>query len=109
MRFSEALIPTLKELPKDAEIPSHRLMLRAGLVRQLTAGVYSYLPLGYRALLKVIAIVREEMDAAGGQEILMPVIHPIEIWDESLRPDSSLSRYGTSQAATWISATRCSA
>ena len=85
MRMSQILIPTLKETPADADIVSHRLMLRAGLVRQLAAGLYSWLPLGVRAMRKFENIVREEMDRAGGQEVLMPSIQPAEIWLESGR------------------------
>ena len=87
MRWSKALIPTRKEDPSDAETTSHKLMLRSGCVRKLTSGVYSYLPLGRRALLKVEAIVREEMDAVGCQEILMPVLNPSELWRETGRWD----------------------
>jgi len=78
MRYSKALIPTVKEVPADAEIPSHRLMIRAGLLRKLASGTYTYLPLGWRSLLKVINIVREEMNKSGAQEILMPAVQPIE-------------------------------
>ena len=85
MRWSKALIPTLKETPADAVAPSHRLLLRAGMVRQLGAGAYTYLPLGFRVLSKVVRIVREEMDAAGGLELLMPALQPIELWKESGR------------------------
>ena len=85
MRWSQALIPTQKETPADAVAPSHRLLLRAGMVRQLGAGAYSYLPLGFRVLNKVVAIIREEMDAAGAQELLMPALQPIELWKESGR------------------------
>ena len=88
MRRSRSLVPTLREDPADAEALSHRLMVRAGLVRQLAAGVYVYLPLGQRVLDKVSAILREEMNAIGGQEITMPVIHPAEIWRESGRWDA---------------------
>src|ERR671930_1592464 len=87
MRLSKSLVPTLREDPADAEALSHKLMLRAGLVRQLAAGVYVYLPLGQRVLDKVNAIIREEMNAIGGQEITMPVIHPAEIWKQSGRWD----------------------
>ncbi len=87
MRWRETFIPTLKELPAEAEITSHRLMLRAGLMRKLTSGVYTYLPLGIRALRKVEAIVREEMDRAGGVEVLLPILHPAELWRESGRWD----------------------
>jgi prolyl-tRNA synthetase len=87
MRWSKALIPTHKEDPSDAETTSHRLMLRSGMLRKLTSGVYNYLPLGRRALLKVEQIVREEMDAVGCQEILMPVVCPSELWKETGRWD----------------------
>ena len=85
MLWSKTLIPTLKEIPQDAEIPSHQLMLRAGLIRRLGSGLYTYLPLGLRALRKVEAIIREEMDRAGAREVLMPAMHPREIWDRSGR------------------------
>ena len=87
MRWSKALIPTHKEDPSGAETTSHRLMLRSGCIRKLTSGVYNYLPLGRRALLKVEAIVREEMDAVGCQEILMPVLSTADLWRESGRWD----------------------
>ena len=79
------LIPTVKEVPADAEIPSHRLMLRAGLMRKLASGTYTYLPLGFRSLNKVINIVREEMNRAGAQEILMPAVQPLELWQQTGR------------------------
>jgi len=85
VRWSQALIPTQKETPADAVAPSHKLLLRAGMVRQLNAGAYSYLPLGFRVLNKVIHIIREEMDAAGAQELLMPALQPLELWKESGR------------------------
>ena len=88
MRFAKSLIPTLREDPADAEAISHRLMLRAGLVRQLAAGIYVYLPLGQRVLDKITAIVREEMNAIGGQEVTLPVLHPAEIWQQSGRWDA---------------------
>jgi prolyl-tRNA synthetase len=81
------LIPTLKEDPSDAEVVSHRLMLRAGMIRKLTSGIYSFLPLGYRSLRKVEQIIREEMDAAGAQEVFLPAIQPAELWKESGRWD----------------------
>jgi len=87
MRWSKALIPTHKEDPSDAETTSHKLMLRSGYIRKLTSGVYNYLPLGRRVLLKVEAIVREEMDAVGCQEILMSVLSPSELWKETGRWD----------------------
>ncbi len=85
MKWSEYYIPTLREDPAEAEIASHRLLMRAGYIRKLSAGVYSYLPLMQRVLLKVTQIVREEMDAAGAVEILMPVLHPAELWQQSGR------------------------
>ncbi len=85
MRWSNQLIPTLREVPQEAEIVSHKLMLRAGLIRRLGAGLYTFLPLGYRALKKVESIVREEMDRAGALEVLMPALHPREIWDRTGR------------------------
>lgn len=85
MRLSRAFIPTQKEIPADAVIPSHRLMLRAGLIRPLASGIYSYLPIGWKIMKKVMNIIREEMDAIGGQELHLPALNPIEIWDESGR------------------------
>jgi len=85
MRWSQSLIPTLREDPAEAEAVSHRLMVRAGLVRQLAAGIYVYLPLGQRVIDKIDAIIREEMNRIGGQEITMPVLHPAEIWQQSGR------------------------
>ncbi len=85
MRASRLLMPTLKETPAEAEIISHQLMLRAGMIRKLAAGLYSWLPLGLRVLRKVEAIVREEMNAAGAQEVLMPVVQPANLWQESGR------------------------
>jgi len=87
MRYSKLLIPTLREDPGEAEITSHRLMLRAGMIRKLSAGIYSYLPLGYRVIRKVEAIVREEMDRAGAQEVLFPIALPAELWKETGRWD----------------------
>ena len=88
MRWSRSLIPTLREDPADAEAISHKLMVRAGLVRQLAAGIYVYLPVGLRILNKVNTIIREEMNAIGGQELTMPVLHPAEIWQQSGRWDA---------------------
>jgi prolyl-tRNA synthetase len=85
VRWSHALIPTLKETPADAVAPSHVLLLRAGMIRQLGAGAYTYMPLGLRVLHKVVQIVREEMDAAGALELLMPALQPVELWKESGR------------------------
>ena len=87
MRLTQGFIPTLKETPNEAQIASHRLMLRAGLVRQTSAGIYAWLPLGLRVLRNVERIVREEQDAAGAQELLMPTIQPAELWRESGRYD----------------------
>lgn len=85
MRFSKYFLPTLKEVPAEAEVPSHQLMLRAGLIRKLTSGIYSYLPLGLRAIQKVEAIVREEMNRAGAIEVLLPFVLPSELWKETNR------------------------
>ncbi len=87
MRTSQMLLSTLKETPADAEVISHQLMLRAGMIRRLASGLYSWLPLGLRVLRKVENIVREEMDRAGAQELLMPAIQPAELWQESGRWD----------------------
>ncbi len=87
MRASRFLIATLKEVPADAEVISHQLMLRAGLIRKLAAGLYSWLPMGLRVLRKVEHIVRDEMDRAGAQEVLMPAVQPAELWQESGRWD----------------------
>ncbi len=88
MRLSRAFLPTLKETPADAQIASHRLMLRAGMVRQTSAGIYAWLPLGWRVLQKVEQIVREEQDRAGAQEILMPTIQTADLWRQSGRYDA---------------------
>ncbi len=87
MRLSVYFLPTLRETPKEAEIVSHRLMLRAGMVRQASAGIYSWLPLGYRVLRKIEQIVREEQDRAGCQEMLMPTIQSADLWRQSGRYD----------------------
>ena len=87
MRLSRYFLPLLKETPAEAQIVSHQLMLRAGMIRQSSAGIYSWLPLGFRVLRRVEQIVREEMDAAGCHEILMPAIQPAELWQESGRYD----------------------
>src|SRR5687767_10372693 len=87
MRWTQALIPTLKETPADAEIASHKLLLRAGLLRKLTGGLYTFLPLGLRALRKVEQIVREEMNRAGALEVLTPALQPTDIWQQSGRYD----------------------
>ena len=85
MRVSQFFLSTLKEPPAEAELASHRLMLRAGMIRRLAAGVYTWMPLGLRVLRRVEAIVREEMNRAGAIELLMPVIQPGELWQESGR------------------------
>ena len=87
MRTSQLLLPTLREDPGEAEIVSHRLMLRAGLIRKVAAGIYTYLPLGLRVIRKVERIVREEMNRAGAQEVLMPIVSPAELWKETGRWD----------------------
>ena len=90
MRWSRSYIPTLKEAPADAEVISHKLLLRAGMIRKLTSGIYTWLPLGLRALNKAANIVRKEMDDAGAQEVLMPTVQPADLWSESGR----WSKYG---------------
>jgi len=85
MRYSKYLLPTLKEIPSEAEVPSHQLMLRAGMIRKLTSGIYSYLPFGLRSIRKVEAIIREEMNRAGAIEVLLPTVQPAELWQESHR------------------------
>ena len=87
MRVTQFLLSTLRETPADAEVVSHRLMLRAGMIRQLARGIYTWMPLGLRVLRKVESIVREEMEAAGAQEVSMPVVQPAELWQESGRWD----------------------
>src|ERR1017187_5392075 len=85
MRWSQAFIPTLREDPAEAEVPSHRLLLRAGYIRQVAAGVYAHLFLAQRSLLKIMAIIRQEMDAIGAQEFYLPALNPAELWKESGR------------------------
>lgn len=87
MRMSKMYMPTLREVPSEAELPSHKLLLRAGMIRKLVSGVYSYLPLGYRVIRKIENIVREEMDASGSQEMLLSAIQPAELWKETGRWD----------------------
>ncbi|MGC9942456.1 MAG: proline--tRNA ligase [Verrucomicrobiota bacterium] len=89
MKWTKTLIPTLREAPADAEILSHKLLLRAGLIRKLAGGVYTFLPLGLRALRKVEQIIREEMDRAGAIEVLMPALQPREIWEQSGRAETA--------------------
>src|SRR6266852_1580897 len=85
MLWSRLFIPTLREAPAEAEAMSHTLLLRAGYIRQLAAGIYSHLFLSQRTLNKIIQIVREEMDAIGAQEMLLPALHPAEVWQQSGR------------------------
>ena len=85
MRYSEMHLPTGREIPSDAEVVSNQLMIRAGMIRKLTSGIYSYLPLGYRVIRKVEQIVREEMNKAGAQEVHLPMVQPAELWQESGR------------------------
>ena len=104
MKWTEFFIPTSKEVPADAAVPSHQLMLRAGIIRQVVAGAYSYLPLGYRSLRKIEAIVREEMNAARGIELNMPVLQPIEWWEQTGRVAAMgdvLLRLGSSGGDDW--------
>ena len=96
MRYSRYLLPTLKETPSEAEVPSHQLMLRAGMIRKLASGIYSYLPFGLRAIRKVETIIREEMNRAGAVEVLLPFVQPAELWQESHRWEeygSELARF----------------
>ncbi len=85
MRVSQLFGKTLRQDPAEAETASHRLMIKAGLVHQVAAGVYAYMPLAWRSLRKIERIIREEMDAAGGQEVFMPALQPVELWQESGR------------------------
>ncbi|MCK5667447.1 MAG: proline--tRNA ligase, partial [Gammaproteobacteria bacterium] len=87
MRISQYLIATLREAPSEAEIISHQLMLRAGMIRRIASGIYTWLPMGLRVLRKVEAIIREEMNAVGAQELLMSGVQPAELWQESERWD----------------------
>jgi prolyl-tRNA synthetase len=85
MKRSQLFLPTSRDAPAEAEIISHQLMLRAGLIRRVAAGVYAYLPLGQRVIHKVSQLIREEMNRAGGQELLLPALQPAELWQESGR------------------------
>lgn len=85
MRQRSMLIPTLREIPAEAEAASHKLMIRGGFIRPLAAGIYTYLPIGWRVLRKIEHIIREEMDRAGAQELLMPAMQPAELWKQSER------------------------
>jgi len=105
MKWSQTLIPTLREAPADAEILSHKLLLRAGLIRKLAGGVYTFLPLGLRALRKVEQIIREEMDRAGALELLLPALQPPEIWQQSGRYETAsnvLYKVKDSGAREWV-------
>jgi prolyl-tRNA synthetase len=105
MRLSRYFLPILRETPKEAEIVSHRLMLRAGMMRQEAAGIYAFLPLGLRVLDKINQIVREEQNRAGAIELLMPTIQSAELWRESGRYDATARRCCASRTGT--SATCC--
>src|SRR5438105_10269266 len=85
MKMSRSFVPTLKEVPADAIVPSHQLLVRAGFIRQLSAGIYSMLPLGQRSLLKITEIIRQEMNGIGAQEFYLPALNPREVWEESGR------------------------
>ena len=107
MKASQFFISTLKEAPADAEVASHRLMMRAGMIKKLGAGIYTYMPMGLRVIRKVEAIVREEMNRAGAVELPMPVVQPAELWQETGRfqdmaPNCCASRTGTT-ATSWCS------
>src|SRR5580693_7409249 len=105
MKWTQTLIPTLREAPADAEIVSHKLLLRAGLIRKLAGGVYTFLPLGLRALRKVEQIIREEMDRAGAIEVLMPALQPPEIWQQSGRYETAsnvLFKLKDSGSREWV-------
>src|SRR5665213_2074171 len=85
MRMSRLLVRTLREAPADAEVASAKLLIRAGFIRRLASGVYTFLPLGYRVLQNLERVIRQELDASGSQEMLMPALHPIELWEQSGR------------------------
>ena len=87
MRWSRYYLYTTREVPNDAEIVSHQLMVRAGMIKKVAAGIYSYLPVGWRSLSKMMAIVRREMNAAGALELFLPAIQPAELWQETGRWD----------------------
>ena len=106
MRLSELFFTTLRDDPSDAEMPSHRLLLRAGYLRQLGSGMYSLLPLGKRVSKRVEQVIREEIDAIGGQEMEMPVVHPAEVWRRAVGTTRSGPRWSGSRTApnaTWSS------
>src|SRR4030042_5673539 len=92
MRISRLFGKTLRQAPAEAESISHQLLLRAGMIAQEAAGVYSYLPLGWRGLRKIENIIRDEMDKAGGQEVMLPVLQPVELWQQSGRDAAQIRR-----------------
>ena len=94
MKLSKMHLKTLREVPNEAEIPSHVLLLRAGMIRKLVSGVYGFMPLGWRSVRKIEDIIRQEMDAAGGQEIHMSAVQPAELWQES-------GRWGRLRSELW--------
>ncbi len=97
MRWSKALINTVRETPKDAETASHKLMIRAAMIKKLASGIYDYMPLGLRSINKVIGIIKEEMNKVGAQEVLLPVLAPAELWKETDRwLNSNLSLHTSS-------------
>jgi prolyl-tRNA synthetase len=107
MKTSQLLIPTLRDDPGEAETVSHRLMLRAGLIRKVAAGIYTYLPLGLRVIRKIEQIIREEMNRAGAQELLMPIASPAELWKETARWDyygkePYVSRTAMNVISAWV-------
>ena len=111
MRANNYLLATLKETPADAEVISHQLMLRAGMIRKLASGLYTWLPLGTRVLRKVSQVVREEMDRSGAMEVSMPVVQHAELWEESGRwhsmgPELFGSKTGTSGISVWALLTK---
>ena len=85
MRMSSLLVRTLREAPADAEVASHQLLVRGGFIRRLASGVYTFLPLGLRVLHRIESVIRQELDAAGCQELLLPALHPLELWEQSGR------------------------
>ena len=99
MRLSHLFFTTLRDDPSEAEMPSHRLLLRAGYVRQLGAGLYSLLPLGFRVTQRVEQVIREEIDRIGGQEMEMPVVHPAELWRRPGATTRSAPRWSGSRTA----------
>ena len=106
MRMSKLFSQTLRKAPADVETTSHQLLLRAGFLRQLASGLFSYLPLAHRSIKKISDIMREEIDAIGGQEIEMPVVHPADIWKQTGRwyqVGSEMGRFLDSPGGTWCS------